>query len=727
MASAAVDRVCSKVSSSLRSAGDGWVGRCPAHDDQHQSLSINEGTDGRALVKCHAGCAVTDVLRAMGLTFPDLFVSAQPAREPSRVFVYKDAIGQTLYEVCRFTGKDFRQRRPDGHGGWLWNLTGVTKVPYRLPDLQNIPAVVVVEGEKDVETLWSHGIPATCNSGGAGKWKSAETLALKRAGCMRVIIIPDNDDPGRSHAEAVAVQCRRAGMGVSVVELPGLGPHGDISDWLAAGHTRDELEALFNRPHVVPASGVVPPAGPPAVGTDATLPMADPSRFHLTDLGNAEAFIAHFGNRVRYDHDSEKWCIWRDHAWVHGAKAEVRELAHQHVLLWQIEAAATGWTTDWVKRQKLIDFTSKLEKSGSFSSMLTEVQVKPSIRVHGGWDADPWLLGCPNGVYNLRTNEFRAGLPEDRISKQLGVPYDAAAECPRWLHFLYSVFDGDSDLVKYIQRTMGYCLTGITTEQCFFMAYGRGSNGKSTFLVTLDRVFGDYAHTTDVRTFTLGNDGVVYELAQLNGRRLILTSEAKTRTALNEQVLKNFTGGEKIEAQHKYGHPFSYRPVGKIWFAVNHMPKVEDESVGFWRRVRMIPFTRTFPQDRTFGERLLEEVPGILNWAIEGCRIWQADGLNAPASVVSATEAYQQAEDPVQGFIDEKCIVGPEFRCSASGLYQSYASWARANGVDKPLTGNDFGRHVAGKYEKRRETRGNFYIGIAPRQTDGMYAEREGE
>jgi putative DNA primase/helicase len=720
--SVAVDRVVNRVEGTKPTA-IGWTARCPAHEDTINSLSISEGSDGRCLINCHAGCSTSSILEAIGLKVVDLFDDGGSnkfkGQFPTAVYTYTDVSGVVLYEVLRYPPKDFRQRRPDPavQGGWLPNLIGVSPVPYRLPDLQNQKTVVIVEGEKDVDRLWSLGIPATCNNGGALKWKQPQTAALRSAGCQRVIILPDNDDPGREHAERVAVLCKKAGMSVSVCELPGLGPHGDVSDWLDAGHSVDDLKAVIDKPYVIGAA-----AQPTIIEEVADSDAFNPLAFKKTDLGNAEAFLAQFGDVVRYDRASEDWLIWSGHTWQRRAQAQVRCLAHEHVRKWQQAAVEWRGYTDYAQKKELMDYTLKLERSAAFDSLLKEARVKPTVSIAGGWDENPWLLGTQTGIVDLQTGEHREGQPADMVTHVVGVAYEPTATAPRWVEFLHQVFGGDEDVVAYVQRAVGYCLTGITSEQCFFMAFGTGANGKSTFLTTLDAVLGAYAHTTDIRTFTHSGDGVSYEMAMLAGKRMIATSEAKTRSQLNEQALKNFTGGERIEAQHKYGHPFTFKPTGKIWFAVNHQPRVNDESHGFWRRVRLVPFTQTFTgreEDRTLGDKLKAEGPGILQWAIEGTRLWREHGLQPPAAVVAATEAYKEAEDPILEFLHEKCNVGSAdiHKARAGDLYQAYVKWAKGNGIDKEMLNHkEFGLYIKRSFSWDRGATGVVYLGVSIRE-----------
>lgn len=227
-----------------RSTSAGWQVRCPAHKDDHASLSVSRGGDGRVLLHCHAGCTTQDIIAAIGLTMSDLFsASNRPKSNRQTVYDYRDEGGVLLYQVVRLHGKQFRQRRPDGDGGWVWNLRDVRRVVYRLPDLVGHPAVFIVEGEKDAERLWAAALPATTSPHGAGKWREEYAQQLLAAGVRRVAVLPDNDPPGEAHARVVAQSCHDAGILALVVPLPGLPEKGDVSDWLT-NHTADELVAL---------------------------------------------------------------------------------------------------------------------------------------------------------------------------------------------------------------------------------------------------------------------------------------------------------------------------------------------------------------------------------------------------------------------------------------------------------------------------------------------------
>ncbi len=226
----------------VRESGAGWTARCPAHADRRASLAVGRGDDGRWLLKCHAGCAFGAVVGALGIDARDLFPSNghrhPPARREAAVYDYDG-----VFEVVRYEPKDFRQRRPDGRGGYLWNLDGITPRLYRLNDLAGRDAVVVVEGEKDVDRLWSLDLPATCNAGGAGQWRSTHAEQLKVAGVRSVVVVPDADDAGRRHGQAVARACAAAGLRARIAALPD-GPK-DICAYLDDGHDKRELAEVI--------------------------------------------------------------------------------------------------------------------------------------------------------------------------------------------------------------------------------------------------------------------------------------------------------------------------------------------------------------------------------------------------------------------------------------------------------------------------------------------------
>lgn len=247
--SAAVSAVLAKVGDAgARRSGDTWLVKCPGHEDGRRSLAIKQGDRG-AMLTCHAGCETAHVVEVLGMKMADLFDGPPVSRGGGRIvreYDYRDETGALLYQVVRMEPKDFRQRAPDGRG-WSWKLEGVRRVLYRLPELiASAPrAVFVVEGEKDADALAAMGLVATTNAGGAGKWRADYSAALRG---RPVFILPDNDEPGYAHAEVVSRALTPIAQSVRVVSLPGVPPKGDVSDWIAAGGTKEALLELAKAP-----------------------------------------------------------------------------------------------------------------------------------------------------------------------------------------------------------------------------------------------------------------------------------------------------------------------------------------------------------------------------------------------------------------------------------------------------------------------------------------------
>jgi putative DNA primase/helicase len=237
----------------VRRRGEWYDVRCPAHDDRRPSLSFKDG-NVRLIVKCHAGCSLEDVVGALALRKRDLFNNdTSGGGRIVATYPYHDEDGQLLYEVVRFEPKSFAMRRPDGHSGWIWGVQGIRRVLYRLPALQGCELVFIVEGEKDADALVALGLAATTCPWGAGSWRDGYAHQLRAAGAVNVVVLPDNDDAGHEFAQAVEQSCVSVGLTVTIIVLPGLPSKGDASDWLAAGHGRDDLLALVRQ-----ADGVAP-------------------------------------------------------------------------------------------------------------------------------------------------------------------------------------------------------------------------------------------------------------------------------------------------------------------------------------------------------------------------------------------------------------------------------------------------------------------------------------
>lgn len=310
----------------------------------------------------------------------------------------------------------------------------------------------------------------------------------------------------------------------------------------------------------------------------------------------------------------------------------------------------------------------------------------PEARYSGEWDTDPWLLAAPNGVIDLRTGELRAGSPDQRITKAVRVPYDPDAKCPRWLRFLEEVFAHDPELPAYVQRLLGYGITGSTKEQCFAVLYGAGSNGKSTLLTTLRELLGDHAATVPFDAFTTsGKARGGPEAELLVGARLALASETNRSAVLDSAAIKNATGGEEITVNPKYRKPYAFKPQALILLASNYKPIVREQDTGTWRRVKLIPFMQRFDgaaKDMHLEDTLRAEMAGILAWLVRGAVDWHTHGLSDPASVRAAVEEYREESDTLAGFFPGVVVEDASGRITGADLWQAYSAWAESEGMD---------------------------------------------
>ena len=438
--------------------------------------------------------------------------------------------------------------------------------------------------------------------------------------------------------------------------------------------------------------------------------------FPRTDAGNGELFAHLWQSQVLYDHDQEHWLTWQGHRWAEDLDGTVQRLAVKTARHRHHTAVAL---TDFEDRKRETDFARRSENQALLKAMLAQAQVQPTLAARADrFDLDPWLLRVENGIVDLRTGELSPGRPEDLVSLCTPIRFDPLASCPRWEQFLREIFPGHPSMVDYIWRAVGYSLSGDTRQQCFFICYGRGANGKSVFLNTLKALAGDYGHAMAFSALEFEHRGQSDpHVAELVGRRLVTSSETNENTRLNEARLKALTGGDEVSARRLYHGPFSFVPQLKLWLAVNHKPQIRDDSEGSWRRIKLVPFTRRFgpkEMDRELGDRLKRELPGILAWTVRGCAEWQARGLEEPEEVQRATADYQQESDPLAEFITECCFLGEEASVQAGVIYTAYRNWAEKRRLPdrEVLSNRAFGERLTSRFEKDRNKHHTYYLGL---------------
>lgn len=433
-----------------------------------------------------------------------------------------------------------------------------------------------------------------------------------------------------------------------------------------------------------------------------------------TDLGNARRFVDHRGADLHYV-PSLGWLVWDGRRWTRDETGEAIRRAKEIPDLIRVEALKRPPGAQL--RKILLQHALRSESRARLEAMVALAQTEPDIAVPASaLDADSWLLNVANGTLDLRTGGLLPHRREDLITKLVPVPYDPAAKCPRFEAFLDRIMAGNADLIRFLQRTIGYSLSGLATEQVFFILHGVGANGKSTLLETLRHVLGDYAVQADPSTFLRRNpDAIRNDVARLRGARFISAVEIGASRHLDEAFVKQATGGDIITARFLYHEPFEFSFTGKIFLACNHKPEIRGADLGIWRRIRLIPFGVTIPpeeQDRHLLDALREEASGILRWAVEGCLAWQREGLGEPPDVIDATAEYREASDTLAGFLAERCVVDPDVSCPAADLYRACRAWAEAAG-EKALSQRRFEQMLAERgFNLDRTRRPKVWIGL---------------
>lgn len=567
---------------------------------------------------------------------------------------YTDEQGNVLFTVGRYEAlgcrKAIRQWHIDGSGRRINSVKGVRLVPFKLPELLQAPSVFIVEGEKKVMALQHWGLTATCNAGGAGKWR--DEYAPYFAG-KHVVILPDNDDPGRSHAQKVASSLLPIADSVKIVELPGLPPKGDIVDWQQAGHQPEELKHLVEQTPVLDPAKAAPQEACPA-----------------TEDSIALAFANRYKDDLRYCHETGAWYIWRDTHW----EMERTRLAFDMVRNLCRETAAA------LESKKL---ASTLSKAATVGSVERLAQSDRHFAVTSGiWDADHYLLGTPEGVVDLRSGVLLPARREDFITKTTTVAPAASSEAPLWSRFLHEATQGDVALQRFMRQIAGYALTGDISEHALFFIYGPGGNGKSVFLNTINNILGAYTATAAMDTFVASKgDRHPTDLAMLRGARLVSVSETEEGRAWAESRIKQLTGGDQVTARFMRQDFFTFTPQFKLLIVGNHKPVLKNVDDAARRRFNIIPFVhKPATPDKQLEEKLRAEYPAILRWMIEGCLDWQENGLVRPESVREATASYFDEQDLFGQWIEECCEVGTVHWATTTRLFDSWKSYAERNG-----------------------------------------------
>jgi putative DNA primase/helicase len=443
----------------------------------------------------------------------------------------------------------------------------------------------------------------------------------------------------------------------------------------------------------------------------------------LTDLGNAERLVDQYGTQIRYVGVRKRWLIWDGRRWTHDDTNTIAHYAKQTVRTIADEAPGHAACRAWAQRS---------ESSERIAAMVRLAASDPTVAISPDkLDADDWLFTSYNGTIDLRTGDLLPHDPDNLCTKMTSVKYDPAATCPTWMAFLESIFEGNQDTIRFMQKAAGYSATASVREQVMFVLLGGGSNGKSTFLEMLRTVLGDFSQQLPPETLMerRGPDGgPSNDVARLRGARFAGAVETSENRKLAEARVKQLTGGDTVVARFLHAEFEEFRPVAKVWLATNHRPKVSGADEGIWRRLRLVMFNRRFGDDEKdldLSAKLQAELPGILAWVIQGTQMWLREGLGTPDVIKAATADYRNEQDTIGQFLDEETVSDPNFKVSAGLLYAAYKAWALSNGeyvVSQKMLGmrlTDRGLHRDKHGPERRYHW--FGIGLKPDTSTGPH------
>jgi len=420
-----------------------------------------------------------------------------------------------------------------------------------------------------------------------------------------------------------------------------------------------------------------------------------------SDLGNAQAITSRLRQDIRFVPQQGFWLVWDGCRWrVDRTGSRLNQMVDGCVKEWLREAAGID---DHDQKKKASKRGLSLGDRSERDAALEMMKHQPMIMIEGdAVDAEPSLLGVPNGLLDLSTGELLPNARQHHITKSIAASFDPAATCPKWEAFIERVTRDHEGLAAFLQRSVGYSLTGLTAEHVFWFLHGCGKNGKSVFMETMQALSGEYGRRASDRLFSIsrhGGDAPLDELAGLPGVRMLFGSETADGVRLNEKLVKDLTGGDTLRGRRLYCDGFDFTPSAKLWMFGNHKPEICGTDHGIWRRVLLVPFSAHISdeeQDKHLTIKLRAELPGILNWALAGLRQYREIGLAPPPCVIAATNSYKTDEDALGDFLDE-CVEsgeGPEFAVSKNALYVTYAQWAKKSGLRYPLSSKSLSRRL---------------------------------
>ena len=441
-----------------------------------------------------------------------------------------------------------------------------------------------------------------------------------------------------------------------------------------------------------------------------------------TDIANGRRLAARHGKDLRFTVE-RGWFVWDGRRWAvdeRGVAVQVRAKDTALSIFDEIKNSSD--------RDARMKHAKHAQSKNALEAMIWCARSEPGIPARlTQFDADGWVLNVANGTLDLRTSELRPHRREDLISNLVEVAFNPDADFDLWDAFLWRVLDKNDELYAYLRRFVGYLLVGDTREQSLHFLYGLGANGKSVFCEVLVRLLGDYAVAVSPDLIMLRrHGGIPNDVARLRGVRAALMNETSQGARFDEAKLKDLTGGDTLTARFLHQEFFDFHPTHRLLIRGNHKPTINGTDEGIWRRLRLVPFTVSIPpeeQDRDLLTKLEAELPGILNWALAGCREWQAEGLKPPPIIAEAVRQYREESDTLGRFVGECCEVRKLGQVKSSTLFKRYQEFCEQAG-ERWIPSKDFPAEMQRRgFEWKRTKAGSMFHGIELAGVDTLQRE----
>ena len=691
--------------------GDKAQARCPCHDDKQASLTITKGRRS-ALIHCHAGCNFEDIIQVVGLKKQDLYFEERPpgsswrayveGREHKRIEAVYNYVSSSNGEYT-FTKIRMQDKRMIYgvlcNGRFTYGLGGKHRKDLKsvYGDLKALNKVIaegkpifIPEGEKDVDTLTKRGYTAL-TYGGSGDWQSEFATLFKGA---EVYILADNDEPGRKVANTILTDLKGIAKSAKViVPVPDISK-ADISDYFAAGHSNEDFERLIHSAvaditvgsHTTVKNSSVP-KGTQLVRKLIELDAAN--KFATNDKGSAELFSTVFKNVSRYNPTQKDWMFYNGVKWIADtegmkAKRNAKKLADA-ILSYAVNVSGL----DEKQRESYLKYASRLMNYRDRNTMVNDAK-DLNFFENTELDKDDLILNLKNCVLDLSGDtpkilEHNADL---LLSKCCNASYDPNAACELWEKTINEIMEGSAEKIRYLQKILGLCLTGITAEEELYFFYGASTrNGKSTICETVLSILNDYGATISPETLAVkankDSRTASPDIAKLAGIRLVIASEPPKKMIFDTSLVKTLTGRDRVTARFLHQNEFCFTPKFKLLINTNYLPTITDQTVFKSGRIRVVSFNKHFgehEQNKNLKDELRKEANGILNWMISGLYLYRKEGLEPPAAVRDSTNEYEIDSDKIGRFISE-CLVKSDKNISAKDVYEKYSKWCSDSGL----------------------------------------------